>query len=188
LLLDSIARFFTSKFSKTRTNVFSLGDKASSRALILANLETPETDASVRIETLLDVRKHDATTTTTSSSSSSSSMTSSSSSSSLSATVAADQPITYPPSLIVLHEIQQQKLTYPYEVLFRSMNQYFRDAVTSEYLFDLDFFGKVNLFDSIFRPSVQLFMVHSIFLSLALSLSLARSLAHSGTCGSIDTG
>jgi hypothetical protein len=183
LLLDSIARFFTSKFSKTRTNVFSLGDKASSRALILANLETPETDASVRIETLLDVRKHDATT-TTSSSSSSSSMTSSSSSSSLSATVAADQPITYPPSLIVLHEIQQQKLTYPYEVLFRSMNQYFRDAVTSEYLFDLDFFGKVNLFDSIFRPSVQLFMVHSIF----LSLSLARSLAHSGTCGSIDTG
>eukprot|EP01094_Clydonella_sp_ATCC50884_P016856 TRINITY_DN2845_c0_g1_i2.p2 TRINITY_DN2845_c0_g1~~TRINITY_DN2845_c0_g1_i2.p2 ORF type:complete len:334 (+),score=129.42 TRINITY_DN2845_c0_g1_i2:1413-2414(+) len=38
------------------------------------------------------------------------------------------------------------------------MNQYFKDAVTSEYMFNQDFFGKIDMFPTIFGKCAHLFL------------------------------
>jgi len=162
------ARFFTSKFAKTRTNVFSPGEEPTSRVLILRSLEKPPTEAytvlqqTLRKYRLLSPPKPKSGGYTSTSSSSSSSLSSSSSSSSGAAAAAKPVPDPRPPKFLLPAQELAKNATYPYEVLFRSMNKYLRDAVVSEYLFDIDFFGKVNLFDSLFGKAVHLFMVRVV--------------------------
>eukprot|EP00013_Stygamoeba_regulata_P006385 CAMPEP_0177632782 /NCGR_PEP_ID=MMETSP0447-20121125/2488_1 /TAXON_ID=0 /ORGANISM="Stygamoeba regulata, Strain BSH-02190019" /LENGTH=791 /DNA_ID=CAMNT_0019134399 /DNA_START=55 /DNA_END=2430 /DNA_ORIENTATION=+ len=60
--------------------------------------------------------------------------------------------------LIVPSHVGEQKLYY--EEIFRSLNLYLLDLVTSEYLFDVEFFGKVDLFTPILGKVTQLFVAN----------------------------
>lgn len=61
---------------------------------------------------------------------------------------------------IVLHEAQVKKQTFSYEIIFRSVNQYFKDAVTSEHFFDIEFFGpKADFYQAIFSESATFLLV-----------------------------
>jgi len=97
----SLKGFFSDKFSKDRSNVFSLGNP--SRALILKNLEAPD---------------------------------------------------------IVPHEAQQNNTKYPYECLFRSFNHYLIEAVTTESIFETDFFPQdcEQIMPLIFEKSTSYFL------------------------------
>jgi len=56
---------------------------------------------------------------------------------------------------IVPHEAAQKKLMFSYEALFRSLNQYLLDSVTSEWLFCIEWFGPNDLFGRIFNTPLQ---------------------------------
>lgn len=59
---------------------------------------------------------------------------------------------------IIIHVAQQNKDKFPFEQLMRSMNQLLLDSVTSEFLFTLDFFGRMDLFDDIFGKTVAFYL------------------------------
>uniref|UniRef100_A0A7S4PBY8 Vacuolar protein sorting-associated protein 52 homolog n=1 Tax=Paramoeba aestuarina TaxID=180227 RepID=A0A7S4PBY8_9EUKA len=57
---------------------------------------------------------------------------------------------------IIPHEAAKNGTTYTYEVLFRSMNFYLIDLVTTEYNFCVEFFGReVDTFSPIFRDVID---------------------------------
>ena len=56
---------------------------------------------------------------------------------------------------IVAHEASERKLKFSYEAIFRSVNQYLIDSVTSEWLFCIEWFGPNDLFGRIFNIPLQ---------------------------------
>ncbi len=57
--------------------------------------------------------------------------------------------------LIVPHEAIEHKARFSYDVLFRSLNHYLLDSVTSEWLFCIEWFGPNDLFGRIFTLPLQ---------------------------------
>lgn len=56
---------------------------------------------------------------------------------------------------LVPHEAAEKNLKFGYELLFRSLNQYLLDSVTSEWLFCIEWFGPNDLFGRIFNLPLQ---------------------------------
>ncbi len=57
--------------------------------------------------------------------------------------------------LIVPHEAAEKNARFPYDALFRSLNHYLLDSVTSEWLFCMEWFGPNDLFNKIFTVPLQ---------------------------------
>lgn len=57
--------------------------------------------------------------------------------------------------LIVPHEAAEQKARFSFDALFRSLNRYLLDSVTSEWLFCIEWFGPNDLFARVFAAPLQ---------------------------------
>src|SRR4051812_43103819 len=70
---------------------------------------------------------------------------------------------------IIPHVAQEKQEKFPYEYIFRSIIHLLMDTVSSEYLFDSEFFRELDqkdLFTTIFDKIIEIYVVLSLLLWL----------------------